>query len=225
MASSHTLDQLDTCFDDTHAVANAGLLLAAILAERLGIEQTADALIAPSSRASVRFALSRFPCRRSVWLRSRCGASSSVGRRTTIVSAAWTSAARVCSDGNWLIGASAGYWPSGQVERPGGVAANEDSKDLDHRQPVGSGVVCDTFKGVDSAQADVEPVSTELVDRAGEPLSDLAFLGEGDLLAKALVAVPRLLAGEFELFTGALVAVQRQLTGLLERFPADANLP
>jgi hypothetical protein len=39
------LDQLDTCFDDTHAVANAGLPLAATLAERLGIEQTADALI------------------------------------------------------------------------------------------------------------------------------------------------------------------------------------
>ena len=45
MGSSHTLDQLDTCFDDTHAVANAGLLLAATLAERLGIEQAADALI------------------------------------------------------------------------------------------------------------------------------------------------------------------------------------
>src|SRR5215211_3638949 len=28
------LDQLDTCFDDTHAVANAGLPLAATLAER-----------------------------------------------------------------------------------------------------------------------------------------------------------------------------------------------
>jgi Transposase DDE domain group 1 len=45
MGSSHTLDQLDTCFDDTHAVANAGLLLPATLAERLGIEQTADQLI------------------------------------------------------------------------------------------------------------------------------------------------------------------------------------
>ena len=45
MASCHTLDQLDTCFDDTHAVANAGLLLAATLAERLGIERAADALI------------------------------------------------------------------------------------------------------------------------------------------------------------------------------------
>jgi hypothetical protein len=43
MGSSHTLDRLDSCFDDTHAVANAGLLLAATLAERLGIEQAADA--------------------------------------------------------------------------------------------------------------------------------------------------------------------------------------
>ncbi len=45
MRSSHTLDQLDTCFDDTHAIANAGLLLPATLAQRLGIEQAADALI------------------------------------------------------------------------------------------------------------------------------------------------------------------------------------
>jgi hypothetical protein len=45
MGSSHTLDQLDSCFDDTHAIANAGLLLPATLAERLGIEQAADALI------------------------------------------------------------------------------------------------------------------------------------------------------------------------------------
>jgi acetyl esterase/lipase len=39
MGSSHTLDRLDTCFDDTHAIANAGLLLPATLAERLGIQQ------------------------------------------------------------------------------------------------------------------------------------------------------------------------------------------
>src|ERR687887_996800 len=45
MASSHTLDQLDTCFDDPHAIANAGLLLPATLAERLGIEQAADQLV------------------------------------------------------------------------------------------------------------------------------------------------------------------------------------
>jgi hypothetical protein len=36
------LDQLDICFDDAHAVANAGLLLPATLPERLGIEQAAD---------------------------------------------------------------------------------------------------------------------------------------------------------------------------------------
>jgi hypothetical protein len=34
MGSPHTLDQLDTRFDDTHAIANAGLLLPATLAER-----------------------------------------------------------------------------------------------------------------------------------------------------------------------------------------------
>src|SRR6266496_399053 len=45
MQSSHTLDQLDIAFDDTHAIANAGLLLPATLAERLGVEQAADALI------------------------------------------------------------------------------------------------------------------------------------------------------------------------------------
>jgi hypothetical protein len=45
MGSSHTPDQLDTCFDDTHAVANAGLVLPATLAERLGIEQAADQVI------------------------------------------------------------------------------------------------------------------------------------------------------------------------------------
>src|SRR5574341_174311 len=51
MQSSHTLDQLDICFDDTHAVANAGLLLPATLAERLGLEQAADALIDLGERA------------------------------------------------------------------------------------------------------------------------------------------------------------------------------
>jgi hypothetical protein len=51
MASSHTLDQLDIAFDDTHAVANAGLLLPATLAQRLGIEQTADQVIDLGERA------------------------------------------------------------------------------------------------------------------------------------------------------------------------------
>ncbi len=45
MASSHTPDQLNIRFDDTHAIANAGLLLPATLAQRLGLEQAADALI------------------------------------------------------------------------------------------------------------------------------------------------------------------------------------
>jgi hypothetical protein len=46
MPSSHVLlDQVDMALDDEHAVASAGLLLAATLAERLGIEQTTDQLV------------------------------------------------------------------------------------------------------------------------------------------------------------------------------------
>lgn len=51
MQSFHTLDQLDIAFDDTHAIANAGLLLPATLAERLGIEQAADQVIDLGDRA------------------------------------------------------------------------------------------------------------------------------------------------------------------------------
>ena len=46
MPSSHVLlDQVDIAFDDERVVALAGLLLAATLAERLGIEQATDQLI------------------------------------------------------------------------------------------------------------------------------------------------------------------------------------
>ena len=45
MPSSHSPDRLVVGFDDDHAVANAGLLLPATLAERLGIEQIVDRLV------------------------------------------------------------------------------------------------------------------------------------------------------------------------------------
>jgi Transposase DDE domain group 1 len=45
MPSSHSPDRLVVAFDDTHAIANAGLLLPATLAERLGIEAVVDALV------------------------------------------------------------------------------------------------------------------------------------------------------------------------------------
>ena len=52
MPSSHAvLDQVDVAFDDERAVANAGLLLPATLAERLGIEQAADQLVDLGDRA------------------------------------------------------------------------------------------------------------------------------------------------------------------------------
>jgi hypothetical protein len=46
MPSSHVvLDQVEVAFDDERVVASAGLLLAATLAERLGIEQATDQLV------------------------------------------------------------------------------------------------------------------------------------------------------------------------------------
>jgi len=37
MRSSHSLDRLDVTFDDEHAVADAGLMLPATLAQHLGL--------------------------------------------------------------------------------------------------------------------------------------------------------------------------------------------
>jgi hypothetical protein len=45
MPSSHSPDTLVVGFDDTHAVANAGLVLPATLAERLGVEAVVDELV------------------------------------------------------------------------------------------------------------------------------------------------------------------------------------
>jgi hypothetical protein len=45
MPSTHSPNRLVVAFDDDHAVANAGLLLAATLAERLGIEAFVDELV------------------------------------------------------------------------------------------------------------------------------------------------------------------------------------
>jgi hypothetical protein len=44
-SSQVVLDQVDISFDDPRAVAHAGLLLPATLAERLGIEQATDQLV------------------------------------------------------------------------------------------------------------------------------------------------------------------------------------
>lgn len=45
MTFSHTLHRLDIAFDDTHSVANAGLLLPATLAAHLGIEQAGNQVV------------------------------------------------------------------------------------------------------------------------------------------------------------------------------------
>jgi hypothetical protein len=51
MSSSHSPDRLAVAFDDDHAVANAGLVLPATLAQRLGVQQLADELIDLGDRA------------------------------------------------------------------------------------------------------------------------------------------------------------------------------
>jgi hypothetical protein len=50
MPSSHSPNRLAVAFDDDHAVANAGLLLPATLAQRLGIEAVVDQLVDLGSR-------------------------------------------------------------------------------------------------------------------------------------------------------------------------------
>ena len=45
MPSSHSPDTLVVGFDDAHAVANAGLVLPATLAERLGVAAVVDELV------------------------------------------------------------------------------------------------------------------------------------------------------------------------------------
>jgi len=45
MSSSRRPERFDVIFDDDHAVANAGLVLTATLAQRLGIEALANELI------------------------------------------------------------------------------------------------------------------------------------------------------------------------------------
>ena len=42
MRSSHSLDRLDTAFDDDRLVADAGLLLPATLAQHLGLKALID---------------------------------------------------------------------------------------------------------------------------------------------------------------------------------------
>jgi len=42
MRSSHSLDRVDVMFDDEHAVADAGLVLPATLAQHLGLRELLD---------------------------------------------------------------------------------------------------------------------------------------------------------------------------------------
>ena len=56
MQSLHTPSDLSVIFDDDHAVANAGLVLAGLLSEKLGLEELCDETISiapfPGRRAA-----------------------------------------------------------------------------------------------------------------------------------------------------------------------------
>src|SRR5207244_2407495 len=45
MRSSHSLDRLDVIFDDDHAVADAGFVLTATLAQHLGLRELFDDVV------------------------------------------------------------------------------------------------------------------------------------------------------------------------------------
>ena len=51
--------RLAVAFDDTHAVANAGLVLPAVLAQRLGIEQLANELSTLATGPALRILAAR----------------------------------------------------------------------------------------------------------------------------------------------------------------------
>lgn len=59
MPSSHSPGRLAVAFDDTHAVANAGLVLPAVLAQRLGIEQLANELSTLATGPALRILAAR----------------------------------------------------------------------------------------------------------------------------------------------------------------------
>ena len=46
-SSSHSLDRISVTFDDDHAVANAGLIQPATLADHLGLRELFDEYVRP----------------------------------------------------------------------------------------------------------------------------------------------------------------------------------
>jgi hypothetical protein len=83
MRSSHVvLDQVEIAFHDPRAVAHAGLLLPATLAERLGMEQATDQLVDLGERpgAARPGRKLRFPASYGAWCGSRsCDGTSCQG--------------------------------------------------------------------------------------------------------------------------------------------------
>jgi len=101
--------------------------------------------------------------------------------------------------------------------------ADVGGEHLADRRPVGRGVTGDAFQRVHAPQAQVEPVRAELVDRAGEPLGELALLGDVELLAGGLDLPPGEVGAKHQHPAGQ--ALQQRRPGVvLEPEPVVAEL-
>jgi len=121
MRSSHSLDRLDTAFDDDRLVADAGLLLPATLAAHLGLRE----IVETTSTSG----------RRPVGRTSGTSCSRSSCRRSPVATASTMRCATRRHTTGWEVGAhrrpvAAGRWSWGQPE-PGDAGAGRSSPDND----------------------------------------------------------------------------------------------
>ena len=66
------------------------------------------------------------------------------------------------------------------------MAANKRREDFGDGGSIGSGIVGDALQRVDAAEPYGPLLMAELVDGAGEPLGDLAFLSDVELVTAGL---------------------------------------
>src|SRR5664280_3391576 len=94
MRSSHSLDRLDTAFDDDHLVADAGLLLPATLAAHLGLKDLVDEHLNLGDRPGranagdklLTLVMSALPVATASMTRPRCGPAARTGSSASPVS-------------------------------------------------------------------------------------------------------------------------------------------
>jgi hypothetical protein len=117
------------------------------------------------------------------------------------------------------------------------MPSHEGRQHLVDGEPIQRGVAGDALQRVDPAQADVELVVAELVDRATEPLGDLATLVQCVLVTAGLDVVPELpvrdgAAGEhrqpgqplYQRGAQVVLKLEAVITSIQPRFALEAEL-